>query len=98
MNESQFGKWVVITKGVCLTYVPIGTTLASGLGKLGVNSLVGLPVSFWELVLAASVAGAGGLLAFLSSSFHTFSEKMKNGSGDTRFLVNPALAGKVSQP
>lgn len=71
---------VIVVKVACLTYIPGGSALVAGLGEVGVTTLFGMPVKFWQLVIAASVASAGGLAAAMSSSFHTFIEAQKNGA------------------
>lgn len=63
---------VILTKGACLTIIPTFTALGAGLGELGLTSLFGLPIKFWSLMFAALVAGAGGMLAFLSTSFSQY--------------------------
>lgn len=63
---------VIITKGFCLTYIPLGTALSAGLPETGMLTIWGLPMKFWTLLIASTVAAAGGLLAFLSQSFGTY--------------------------
>lgn len=63
---------ILVTKGICLAWIPTGTAIAAGLPETGVNTLFGMPIKFWCLLMSASVAGAGGLLAFISTSFGTF--------------------------
>jgi hypothetical protein len=60
---------IIITKGLCLTIIPTFSVIGGGLGQLNMPVIHGMPVGFWQLVCAAVVAGAGGLLAFISQSF-----------------------------
>jgi len=63
---------VIITKGACLTIIPVCTAINSGLDGHDSEVMFGLGVWFIKLLLAALVAGAGGLMAFLSTSFGTY--------------------------
>jgi len=63
---------VIVTKGACLCYIPLATALAAGLPELGVTVLFGLPIKFWVLAVSATVAGASGLLGFISTSFSQY--------------------------
>ncbi len=72
---------VILLKGACLTYIPFGSAIAAGLPELGVTSVFGVPVKFLTLLMAATVAGAGGLLAFTSQSFGTYMKARQNGNG-----------------
>jgi len=58
-----------------MTYIPFGSAIAVGLPETGTHSLFGLTAKFWCMLISASVAGAGGLLAFLSSSFGKFQQE-----------------------
>lgn len=74
---------IIITKGACLTYIPLGTAIVAGLPETGVTTLFGMPIKFWMLLTSASVAGAGGLLAFISTSFGDFLQTRTNGTTKT---------------
>jgi hypothetical protein len=63
---------VIITKGACLTIIPLITAINSGLDGHEDAFVLGAPVWFIKLVMAALVAGAGGLLGFLSTSFSNY--------------------------
>lgn len=69
---------VIITKGACLVIIPTGTVFNEGLKQLATPSIFGIPKEVVSLIVAAIVAGAGGLLAFLSTSFGTYLTK-RNG-------------------
>lgn len=81
---------VIVLKGICLTYIPFGTSIAAGLGELEVEEILGLPISAVKLFFAATVAGAGGLLAFLSRSFANYAVEAKQASNG-KTPQNPSL-------
>jgi|ERR1035437_1685625 hypothetical protein len=64
--------FVVVTKGLCLMVIPTFTAIGAGLPEIGIPIILGLPLKFWTLLCAAIVAGAGGLLGFISTSFGSF--------------------------
>jgi hypothetical protein len=80
---------IIVTKGACLTWIPFGTAISAGLPELGVEALWGVPIKVLTLAFAASVAGAGGLLAFLSQSFGNFMNDRKIGNGNTEIITKP---------
>ena len=63
---------VIIAKGACLMVIPTFTAIGAGLPEIGIAVIFGLPLKFYTLLCAAIVAGAGGLLGFISTSFGSF--------------------------
>ena len=78
----------IITKGACLTWIPFGTAISAGVSELGVETMFGVPVKVLTLAFSASVAGAGGLLAFLSNSYGNYMKDRKE-NGNTAFITKP---------
>ena len=72
---------VIFTKGLCLLTIPAFTALSAGLPEIGMPTLFGVPVKVWVLASQAIVAGAGGLLAFISTSFGNYLVT-RSGGGD----------------
>lgn len=73
---------VILTKGLCMAYIPFGTGLTAGLPELGIPAVFGIPVKVLTMIFASTVAGAGGLLAFLSNSFGSYMTDRKNGGAE----------------
>lgn len=69
---------VLVTKGACLVIIPTFTVINEGLKKVSSPTVLGIDKELAELFCSAIVAGAGGLLAFLSTSFGTYMTK-RNG-------------------
>lgn len=60
--------FLLLLKGVCLTAIPIFSTFGGGLSFLKMDTVFGVPVALLQLICSAITAGAGGLLAFISTS------------------------------
>lgn len=71
---------VIITKGFCLTYIPLGSALAEGMDPAPIPGLLGLSA---KTITTATVVGSGGLLAFLSSSFGKYMNSRNGSSNDS---------------